>query len=95
MPINSRLWKAAQLALHSAYFPKMVRAACWVKDKPYTPAVLYDVASKAAIVNALSVEPGGSIDDSLLQVMVTNGTTLDQAIMDAVTAHVPPETPWT
>lgn len=94
MPINSRLWKAAQLALHSAYFPKMVQAACWVQDKPYTPAVLYDVATKAGIVNALSVEPDGSIDESLLQVMIDNGATLDQAIMDAVNAHVPPQTVW-
>lgn len=89
-PIQSRLWKAAQLALHSTYFPMMVRAAAWVANKPFSEGLLYTVATTQAIVNSVAVEPGKSIDESLLAVMETNGAALDSAIMSAVQAYTPP-----
>lgn len=89
-PIQSRLWKAAELALRSTYFPTMVQAACWVQDKPYSEALLREVATTPGIVNALTVEPNQSIDVPLVNAMITNGSALDGAIMTAVSAYTAP-----
>lgn len=88
--INSRLWKAAQLAGSSSYFQQMVRAACQVQGKTYSDRLLFAVAATPAIVNGLSVEEGSSIDLSLLKAMVERGPDLDTAILNAVQSYTPP-----
>lgn len=89
-PINSRLWKAAQLAGSSAYFEQMVRAACQVQGKEFGRRLLFSVAATPAIVNGLTVDEGSSIDLSLLQAMVNSGPELDTAILNAVQAYSGP-----
>lgn len=92
--INSDLWKAAQLVTSSTFFPVMVQAACWRKNVPYTPQVLYFVAVRRAIVTAFTMGlrsdgARGSVDDALVAA-VESGVDVDALILNAVEAYVPP-----
>lgn len=85
--LTSRLWKAGLLALNSSYFPQLVRVAAWHEGKEYTDALLRQVAADSDLAAALDMEVGGSVDEALAQLAVTDGARLDGLIVAAVQAY--------
>lgn len=89
--IEARLWKSSQLVLASTYFPPMVRMAAAKLNKPFSQDMLEKVAATEAIVDALTLPVGETIDTAILVLMTTSpaaGVAVDNAILAAVQAYV-------
>lgn len=84
--IHSHLVKAAQLALSSAQFRPMVQAACMMEDIPYTDDVLRQASISPALLDALTLLEGSSIDVAILTLVASadGADDLDALIRAAV-----------
>ena len=88
--IYSNLWKAAQLATQSSYFPVMVRAACLHVGVDYDQEILQRVVVQPNVMNGISLQADESIDTALMALMTdpTTGPGVDAVIVAAVEAAV-------
>ena len=88
--IYSNLWKAAQLATQSSYFPVMVRAACLHVGVEYSSEILQRVVVQPNVINGISLQADESIDTALMTLMTdpTTGPGVDTVIIAAVEAAV-------
>lgn len=89
--ITSRLWKASVIS-QSPVFEKLVRAACARVDVAYSADVLEYVVSANVVVDAIPVYTTGSVDQSLLNLVVERGTVVDKTVTMLVSAYRPPVT---
>lgn len=87
--IHSYLWKSSELVHNSGYFPRLVEAAAWKKNKEYTPDMLRYVASTEAIVDYITLPVGEGIDAALMQLVYEQGPVVDDAIEHLVDIYEP------
>jgi len=88
---ESRLWKITEL-VRSKNFPPMVESAAWQVGKEFTADMVRDVATSPALLDLVDQTGEDGMDAALAELRRSpTGGALDQAIIDAVTAHIPKE----
>lgn len=85
--VTSRLWKFVQLVNHSVYFPLLVEGAALIENKPMSEGLLRYVGAQSAVLDAINLVVGGSVDPEIEQLIVTAGTDVDTVIRNAVVSY--------
>lgn len=91
--IHSSLWKSTLLVNESNHFPRLVEAASWLANKPYSDTMLRQVASNADIISMIHLP----LDDAGMDAVLTRiardeeaADQFDERIMAAVENYEPP-----
>lgn len=89
--IQSRLWKSSMLT-ESRPFQRLVQVACAEQQVEYTPELLRFVASSRKLVDEITIEQNGFIDDVINEFSVVNGSKMDKFLLMAVRNYMKPVT---